>query len=116
MKLISCAQLWLHKEAHARRILDALSDSLGLQREYFRSAFDPPMTFLRPLHYSAALSCPEKGVLGAGPHSDYGMLTLLLTDGTPGLQIQQGGAWIDVENVPGGLVVNLGDMLQRYVG
>lgn len=42
------------------------------------------------------------------------MLTLLLTDGTPGLQIQQGEVWIDVEAVPGGLVVNLGDMLERY--
>jgi isopenicillin N synthase-like dioxygenase len=44
------------------------------------------------------------------------MLTLLATDGTPGLQIQprQGEAWTDVEAVSGGLVVNLGDMLERH--
>ena len=102
--------------SHSRcccRILDALSDALDLQREFFRSAFNPPMAFLRPLHYSAARSCPEQGVLGVGPHTDYGMLTLLLTDGTPGLQILQGEAWVDVEAVPGSLIVNLGDMLER---
>ena len=96
------------------RILDALSDALSLQREFFHSAFNPPMTFLRPLHYSATRSCPEQGVLGAGPHTDYGMLTLLPTDGTPGLQILQGETWVDVEAVPGGLIVNFGDMLERY--
>jgi len=26
-------------------------------------------------------------VLGAAAHSDYGMLTILATDGTPGLQV-----------------------------
>lgn len=96
------------------RLLDVLSDALKLQRGFFRDAFNAPMTFLRPLRYSATRSCPEQGVLGAGPHTDYGMLTLLLTDGTQGLQIQQAGAWVDVETIAGGLVVNLGDMLERW--
>lgn len=96
------------------RLLDALSDALNLQRSFFRDAFNAPMTFLRPLRYSATRSCPEQGVLGAGPHTDYGMLTLLLTDGTQGLQIQQADAWVDVETIAGGMVVNLGDMLERY--
>jgi len=41
------------------------------------------------------------------------MLTLLLTDGQPGLQINYKGEWIDVPPRPDCFVVNLGDMLER---
>jgi len=54
-------------------------------------------------------------VLGAGAHSDYGMLTLLRTDGAPGLQVrpEPGGPWHAVPPRPGAFIVNLGDMLER---
>ena len=29
-----------------------------------------------------------QGIYGCGAHSDYGVMTLLATDGTPGLQIK----------------------------
>lgn len=42
------------------------------------------------------------------------MLTLLRTDGQPGLQIAPDGArWVDVPPLPGSFIVNLGDMLCR---
>ncbi len=31
---------------------------------------------------------PLQGIFGCGAHSDYGVMTLLATDGTPGLQIK----------------------------
>ena len=71
------------------------------------------MLFLRPLHYSADISQPAKGLFGAGAHSDYGLLTILATDGTPGLQIWHQDQWIDVSHVPGALLINLGDMAER---
>ncbi|GIL87645.1 hypothetical protein Vretimale_14674 [Volvox reticuliferus] len=52
--------------------------------------FDRPMVTLRPLHYSGEVSDPGAGVFGAGAHTDYGMLTILATDDTPGLQIWTG--------------------------
>lgn len=33
------------------------------------------------------VSAPESGVFAAGAHSDYGMLTLLVTDDVQGLQV-----------------------------
>lgn len=33
------------------------------------------------------VSDPSKGLFGAGAHSDYGLITLLATDGVPGLQV-----------------------------
>jgi isopenicillin N synthase-like dioxygenase len=53
---------------------------------------------------------------GVAEHTDYGLLTILAHDGTPGLQVRSGGGWIDVPAVDGTFVVNLGDMLERMTG
>ncbi|KAH9320766.1 hypothetical protein KI387_015405, partial [Taxus chinensis] len=57
--------------------------------------------------------CPQlELVLGLSPHCDPNALTILLHDQTPGLQICKDGDWIDVECVPGTLVVNNVDALE----
>lgn len=102
--------------------------SLGLEAEHFAEAFAQPQYFLRPLRYSAERSQPEEGLFGAGAHSDYGMLTLLATDGNAGLQIYprgsapSGGAaeaeeesrWVAVPPRPGAFIVNVGDMAELW--
>ncbi|KAA8539220.1 hypothetical protein F0562_025912 [Nyssa sinensis] len=58
-------------------------------------------------------SCPEPDLtLGMPPHSDYGLLTLLLQDEVKGLQIQHEGKWVTVEPMPNSFVVNVGDHLE----
>jgi len=59
-------------------------------------------------------ACPEPDLtLGLPPHSDYGMLTLLLQDeSVQGLQIHYGGRWLTVEPIPNSFVVNVGDHLE----
>jgi isopenicillin N synthase-like dioxygenase len=50
----------------------------------------------------------------AGAHRDYGCLTIIKSD-APGLEAQtRGGEWVAVEAPAGGLVVNIGDLLQRW--
>ncbi|EUC31203.1 hypothetical protein COCCADRAFT_6874 [Bipolaris zeicola 26-R-13] len=51
-----------------------------------------------------------------GAHTDYGCVTLLLSDDTPNaLQIQlKDGTWLDADPVPGAFVVNIGDMIERW--
>jgi isopenicillin N synthase-like dioxygenase len=48
------------------------------------------------------------------PHSDYGSITLLLTDGVPGLEAFVEEEWIPVPYVKGALVVNIGSLLQDW--
>jgi isopenicillin N synthase-like dioxygenase len=46
------------------------------------------------------------------PHTDYGAFTILLQDGSGGLQVRNSSRqWIDVVPVLGTLIVNIGDML-----
>jgi len=83
--------------------------------------FDKPMAALRLLHYDAVRSNVDAGIFGCGAHTDYGLLTLLSTDATPGLQILMNHVWINVPpccaSVNGGktaFIVNIGDMGERW--
>ncbi|KAL6641226.1 hypothetical protein ACP70R_019407 [Stipagrostis hirtigluma subsp. patula] len=60
--------------------------------------------------------CPQPELtLGLPPHSDYGLLTLLLQDqDVEGLQVMHGGRWLAVDPVPGSLIVNVGDQFEIY--
>ena len=91
----------------------AIARDLGLPATYFEPHFDAPMATLRLLSYPAASGREDE--IGAGAHSDYGSLTLLMTDGEAGLQVQTlAGDWMDVPHVPGAFVVNIGDCLMRW--
>lgn len=94
-------------------LLQPVARDLGLPRDHFAPFFDAPMATLRLLSYPAASGAA--GEIGAGAHTDYGALTLLLTDGAPGLQVRpRGGDWQDVPHVPGAFIVNIGDCLMRW--
>lgn len=85
---------------------------LGLSENHFDAFLDAPMATLRLLRYPA--NDGANGI-GAGAHTDYGSITLLMTDGEPGLQIRpRGGDWVDAPHVPGAFVVNIGDCLMRW--
>ncbi|MEM1345523.1 MAG: 2-oxoglutarate and iron-dependent oxygenase domain-containing protein [Pseudomonadota bacterium] len=85
---------------------------LGLKEDHFDTAFDAPMATLRLLRYPAAKGGAG---IGAGAHTDYGSITLLMTDGEPGLQIRpRGGDWVEAPHVAGAFVVNIGDCLMRW--
>ena len=89
----------------------AVARDLGLAEDHFAPSFSAPMSTLRLLSYPASAG---EGI-GAGAHTDYGAVTLLMTDGEPGLQVQpRGGDWIDVPHVAGAYVVNIGDCLMRW--
>jgi isopenicillin N synthase-like dioxygenase len=54
------------------------------------------------------------GRVRASAHEDINLITLLVGSEEPGLEIRaRGGDWIAVTRLPGTIVVNVGDMLQR---
>jgi isopenicillin N synthase-like dioxygenase len=97
------------------RVSQLLALAIGLDEHYFDDAFQEPLASIRLLHYAAVESRPQEGIFACGAHSDYGMITLLLTDDNKGLQIlTKSNEWIDAPPMPGAFVVNLGDMLERW--
>jgi isopenicillin N synthase-like dioxygenase len=95
-----------------RALHRAFEADLGLPQGFFAPHFTEPMATLRILRYPA--STTGEGI-GAGAHTDYGSITLLMTDGVGGLQVKpRGGGWMDVAHVPGAYVVNIGDCLMRW--
>lgn len=98
------------------RLVQLLALAIGLEDEhYFDEDFSDPLVTLRLLRYADETSKPEDGIFACGAHSDYGILTLLLTDENEGLQIlTKEKEWIDVPPRPFAFVINLGDMLERW--
>ncbi|KAH8883266.1 putative 2OG-Fe(II) oxygenase family oxidoreductase [Thozetella sp. PMI_491] len=73
---------------------------------------------LRLLHYPPARDPTGAGSvqLGAGAHTDFGAITLLLQDGQPGLEVldSRSNSWVPIAPTPGAFVVNVGDMLSAW--
>ena len=91
----------------------AIALDLGLDETYFDGFLDQPLATLRMLHYPAGNAAPGK--IGAGEHTDYGSITILMGDGEPGLQVKpRGKDWIDVPMVPGAFIINIADCLMRW--
>ncbi len=90
--------------------------ALALPDDWFADKIARPMATLAAQHYPALDEPPEAGALRSGAHTDFGTLTLLLTEDRPGgLQIQgTDGAWHDVVPIPGTFIINLGDMMARW--
>ena len=105
-------------------LLAAFCAGLGEHADHLHSAFQTGHTsFVRLNHYPVDdVLAPDEavGATGLGDmalhhHTDAGALTLLLQDDVGGLQVQGAdGGWIDVEPLPGALVVNTGDMMQVW--
>nr|QQZ49537.1 isopenicillin N synthase family oxygenase [Phenylobacterium glaciei] len=101
------------------RLLAAISAGLGADPQALAPAFEGVHTsFLRLNHYPTRDPLVDEAAAPAGlgihHHTDAGAITLLLTDGVPGLQVLKDGTWRPVDPVPGGLIVNVGDMVQVW--
>lgn len=91
------------------------SRDLGLPEDFFADKFDRPLATLRILHYPPHPADADEATRGAGEHTDYGNVTLLMTDGTAGLEVRdRAGNWIAAPHVPGAFVCNIGDCLMRW--
>ncbi|MEY4751172.1 MAG: hypothetical protein RIQ60_3386 [Pseudomonadota bacterium] len=98
-----------------RHLLGLIALGLGLPRRHFDPFVRDPMPVLRLLHYPPQPASALEGQIGSGAHTDWGSITLLAQDNTGGLQVQgDGGEWLDAPPIAGSLVVNLGDLMQRW--
>lgn len=97
-------------------VLRGLAIALELRAGFFERRMRQPSCNLRMVHYPPLDAAARRDdVLGCGAHTDYGLVTLLLTDGVDGLELRRrDGTWVRPQVPDGALVVNLGDMLARW--
>lgn len=96
-------------------LLKAIAVAIGEDGCYFADKFDRPMALLRGNHYPRRPEWAGGADFGIAAHTDYGCLTLLATDGTPGLEVyNRDGDWVAVHVQPGEFVINFGEMLEMW--
>ena len=102
-------------ERAAHTLMEGVALALGLDDAWFARHYTArPTVLFRIFHYPPQDAAAEGW--GVGEHTDYGLLTLLLQDDVPGLQVRTPSGWIDAPPLAGTLVCNIGDKLDRLTG
>ena len=96
-------------------LLRVFAKSLELEEEFFINYYQNPTVLMRMLHYPPQAQAQEPGSIGAYPHTDYGVITVLAQDPSGGLELQKkDGSWIAAPYVPGTFVINIGDLMAHW--
>ena len=96
-------------------ILKQIEISLNYSSNYFADKFNIPMSLLRCNYYPQRSQELSNKDFGIATHTDYGCLTLLFTNGTPGLEIELASKkWGEIIAKKNEIIVNFGDMLEIW--
>lgn len=101
-------------EKSGKALLQAIALYLTLDEFYFDEFIYNGNSILRAIHYPPITTEP-KTAIRAEQHEDINLITLLVGASADGLQIlTKRNEWIAVTSLPEQIVVNVGDMLQRF--
>src|SRR6201982_3743051 len=100
----------------ASHVLRAMATSLGVSEAYFTDRFDRQASVVRIIRYPAVTQPALPGQLRAGTHTDYGIMTFVRGDDTPGgLQVRHRQGERDDLHIPAGdFACNIGDLMMRW--
>lgn len=100
----------------AYRIQRVFARALGVDDDFFVQYHQGENVSLRLLYYpSTGVDGIESEQLGAGEHTDYGMITLLFQKDVGGLEVQDAtGEWHAVAPENDAIVINTGDLMERW--
>ncbi|KAG4937983.1 hypothetical protein AAZX31_16G016000 [Glycine max] len=92
------------------KLLEAISESLGLEKDYIDKALGKHGQHMAINYYPP---CPEPELTyGLPAHADPNAITILLQNQVPGLQVLHDGKWLTVNPVPNTFIVNIADQIQ----
>jgi len=102
--------------ALSRTILSAIAVGLGQNRDFFDAAYAKPLGRGQLVYYPPIEASDESiQRFSAAPHTDFGVLTILMQDMQGGLQVlNTTGDWIEAPPIQDTFVCNIGDLLEQW--
>ncbi len=102
-----------HEVAH--HLMRGFAIGLDQDGDFFLKTTAMPMSRASFVYYPSQDAALGSDQFGVGPHTDFGVLTVLCQDDVGGLQVQDAqGEWVTAPPIPGTLVINVGDLLARW--
>jgi len=99
----------------AEHLMQGFAMGLNLDKDFFLQTNDAPLSRNSFVYYPVQEESAGKDQFGVGPHTDFGVLTVLCQDSVGGLQVENiDGEWIQAPPIPGTLIVNVADLLNRW--
>ncbi|KAJ3680281.1 hypothetical protein LUZ60_016559 [Juncus effusus] len=99
-----------HIRELAIRLLEAISESLGLDKQHIVKVMGKHAHHMAVNYYPP---CPQPELTyGLPGHKDSNAITILLQDGVSGLQVFRDGKWVAVNPIEDAFIVNIGDQMQ----
>ncbi len=115
-ELQSDAMAYFH-HAHevARHLMRGFALGLDLDEDFFLKTCSRPLSRASFVYYPSQPEEMGDQQFGVGPHTDFGVLTVLCQDSVGGLQVEDiNGDWIHAPPIEGTLIVNVADLLARW--
>lgn len=95
----------------SRSLLRLFALGLDMEEHTFDHLATRPYSILKMAHYPASIE-GSRQPSSIRPHTDFELLTILLQDDVPSLEVLSNtGSWINAAPIPGTFVVNIGDSL-----
>lgn len=97
-------------------LLRCVAVSLGAAPDFFAGSYRKRLQRTQIIYYPPHPPQADADQFGLAPHTDFGCITLLWQDDNGGLEVleRQSKTWIAATPIPGTLVVNVADLLQRW--
>ena len=114
---MQAAAMTYFEHAHdvARVLMTGFALGLGLAPDFFLKTAAMPLSRASFVYYPPQAPDAGDDQFGVGPHTDFGVMTVLCQDAVGGLQVQTAqGDWIHAPPIPGTLIVNVADLLARW--
>lgn len=106
---------YAHGVAH--HLMRGFALGLDLPENFFLRSASKPLSRASYVYYPAQPEEMGDDQFGVGPHTDFGVLTVLCQDTVGGLQVESAsGEWIEAPPIEGTLIVNVADLLARWTG